>query len=225
MLQLRLLGPFEFRRDDGSAAALPGRQSLALLAYLAVVEHSVETRERLAALIWAGRAEIVRSSADYFQIAHPGMVAETTGWLRALLHGPGIGGRPAARILPEIADHPSIAVLPFTDLTDSPGFPGHLLGDIITDEITTALARVPGLFVTARHSAMAYRNAAIDVRSIAAELGVRYLIEGSAVRSSRSVRCNVRLIAVAPSGTPSAAAIRAKTRRLSMSPEGRAGSA
>jgi DNA-binding SARP family transcriptional activator len=55
MLQLRLLGPFELRRDDGSAVPLPGRQSLALLAYLAVVERSVETRERLAAQIWAGR--------------------------------------------------------------------------------------------------------------------------------------------------------------------------
>jgi DNA-binding SARP family transcriptional activator len=55
MFQLRLLGPFELRRDDGSAVPLPGRQSLALLAYLALVDRSAETRERLANLIWAGR--------------------------------------------------------------------------------------------------------------------------------------------------------------------------
>src|SRR6516162_10199694 len=55
MFQLRLIGPFELRRDDGSTVPLPGRQSLALLAYLALVDRSVETRERLAELIWAGR--------------------------------------------------------------------------------------------------------------------------------------------------------------------------
>ena len=369
MFQLRLLGPFELRRDDGSAVPLPGRQSLALLAYLALVDRSVETRERLANLVWAGRdleqangslrqelvrlrraigekalpaagttsqpvrldtigididvvrfraaaaapgggaeaialyrgpllqdfalrsrdpfsdwlalqrqqlqdvarilllrmlrsgegssalaqrllaidplceeayrflirhhaaggdlaraqswfkaceasfgatgieisleiralmedakAEIARSSANYFQIAQPGMAAETTQWLRASLTGPAVRRRPTARALPEIADRPSIVVLPFDDLTEPAEIRDPLLGDIITEETTAALARVPGLFVSARHSAMAYRNAAIDVRLIAAELGVRYLIEGSVVRSSRSIRCNVRLI-------------------------------
>src|SRR5262249_38842501 len=66
--------------------------------------------------------------------------------------------------------------------------------DIITEETTAALARVNGLFVTARHSAMAYRSAAMDVRLIAAELGVRYIIEGSVTCSSGSIRCNVRLV-------------------------------
>jgi TolB-like protein len=79
-------------------------------------------------------------------------------------------------------------------LTESPGNHDRLLGDILTEETTAALARINGLFVIARHSAMAYRNAAIDVRRIAAELGVRYLIEGSVARSSRSIHCNVRLI-------------------------------
>ena len=55
MLQLRLLGPFEFRRDDGSAVALPGRQSVAILACLALADYFIVARERLAELIWAGR--------------------------------------------------------------------------------------------------------------------------------------------------------------------------
>jgi len=55
MLQLRLLGHFEFRRDDGSSLPLPGRQSMAILACLALADYFIVARERLAELIWAGR--------------------------------------------------------------------------------------------------------------------------------------------------------------------------
>jgi TolB-like protein len=154
----------------------------------------IETSLEIRALIEDAKTEIARSSTNSFQIAHPANAAETTQWLRASLACRGSLHRPPAQILPEIADRPSIVVLPFVDLTESPESSGRLLGDIITEETTTALSRVNGLFVSARHSAMAYRNAAIDVRLIAAELGVRYLIEGSVIRSSRSIRCNVRLI-------------------------------
>ena len=154
----------------------------------------IETSLEIRSLMRDAKAEIIRSSANSFQIAHPASAAETTQWLRASLASPGRLHRPPARKLPEIMHRPSIVILPFDDLTESLEFRGRLLGDILTEETTAALARVNGLFVTARHSAMAYRNAAIDVRLIAAELGVRYLIEGSVVRSGRSVRCNVRLI-------------------------------
>jgi TolB-like protein/DNA-binding SARP family transcriptional activator len=154
----------------------------------------IETSLEIRALIEDAKAEITRSSANYFQIADPCTAAETTQWLRASLAGAGSLHRPPARILPEIADRPSIVVLPFDDLTESPELRDRLLGDVITEETTAALARVRGLFVSSRHSAAAYRNAAIDARLIAAELGVRYLLEGSVVRSSRSIRCNVRLI-------------------------------
>ncbi len=154
----------------------------------------VETSLEIRSLMKDAKAEISRSSAHSFQIMHPAAAAGTTQWLRASLASPGRLHRPPARKLPEITDRPSIVVLPFDDLTESSEFRDHLLGDIITEATTAALARVNGLFVTARHSAMAYRNAAIDVRLIAAELGVRYLIEGSVVRSGRSLRCNVRLI-------------------------------
>ena len=154
----------------------------------------VETSLEIRSLMEDAKAEIARSSAHSFQIAHPTAAAETTQWLRASLTSPGRLHRPSARRLTEIVDRPSIVVLPFDDLTESSEFRDRLLGDIVTEETTAALTRIKGLFVTARHSAMAYRNAAIDVRLIAAELGVRYLIEGSVARSSRSIRCNVRLI-------------------------------
>jgi DNA-binding SARP family transcriptional activator len=57
MMQLRLLGPFELRRIDGGRVALPGRQSMAILACLGLSEGFSLARERLAELIWAGRGE------------------------------------------------------------------------------------------------------------------------------------------------------------------------
>ncbi len=57
ILQLRLLGAFELRRPDGAAVALPGRQSMAILACLGLTEGFALPRERLAGLIWAGRGE------------------------------------------------------------------------------------------------------------------------------------------------------------------------
>jgi TolB-like protein/DNA-binding SARP family transcriptional activator len=154
----------------------------------------LETSLEIRSLMEDAKAEIALSSAHSFQIARPWAAADTTQWLRASLASRGRLNRPPARRLPEIADRPSIVVLPFDDLTEPLEFRHRLLGDIITEETTATLAQIKGLFVTARHSAMAYRNAAIDVRLIAAELGVRYLIEGSVARSGRSIRCNVRLI-------------------------------
>ena len=99
---------------------------------------------------------------------------------------------PELRSLPTISDRPSLVVLPFADL--SPGGKRAPLADGMTEEATNALARMPGFFVAARQSAMAYLGAPIDVRSIAAELGVRYVVEGSIERRRGKVRVNTRLI-------------------------------
>jgi len=87
----------------------------------------------------------------------------------------------------------ALAVIPFVDL--SPGAASRAaLADGLTEETTTALARIPGVFVTARQSCMVYKNVAIDVRTIASDLGVRYLVEGSIEVRGKSVRVNARLI-------------------------------
>ncbi len=165
---------------DRCAAALAG----------AGLEPSLETR----ALMDDARLDLARSSVNYFQIARPETAAENTAWLRALREGPQARRYPEARLIPEIEDRPSLVVLPFEELTSTPGLNELPLADILTEETTSALARLPGLFVTSRHSAMAYRHAAIDARAIARELGVRYLVEGSLVRSSSTLRCHIRLI-------------------------------
>jgi TolB-like protein len=87
---------------------------------------------------------------------------------------------------------PSIAVLPFTYTGSDPeqeAFADGLVEDLITD-----LSRNAGLFVIARNSTFAYKGKAIDARRIARDLGVRYLLEGSARRAAGRVRINAQLI-------------------------------
>jgi TolB-like protein len=91
-----------------------------------------------------------------------------------------------------VEDRPSLVVLPFVDFAARDAADDALaLG--LTDEVTDALTRLPGFFVTARHSAMSYAGA-VDVRRVAVELGVRYLIEGSLLHDAASLRINFRLI-------------------------------
>ena len=86
----------------------------------------------------------------------------------------------------------SIAVLPFSNLT---GDTAHdYLGDIITEELTTSLARIPHSFVIARSTAFTYKGKAVDVRQLGRELGVRYVLEGSQELGGNRVRVNAQLI-------------------------------
>ena len=87
----------------------------------------------------------------------------------------------------------ALAVVPFVDLSAGT-LSKAALADGLTEETTTAMARLPGVFVTARQSAMVYKNAKIDARTIASDLGVRYLVEGSIEVRGKSVRVNARLI-------------------------------
>ena len=92
----------------------------------------------------------------------------------------------------EISAKPSIAVLPFTNMSGDPE--QEYFSDGITEEITTALARNRPLAVIAWHSAFAYKGKAVDIRQIANELGCRYVVEGSVRRSDHRVRINAQLI-------------------------------
>src|SRR6266404_4422110 len=76
---------------------------------------------------------------------------------------------------------PSIAVLPFTNM--SAEGEQDFFADGLTEDLITELSKAPGLFVIARHSSFAFKNSLIDVRRVAQELGVRYILEGSARRA------------------------------------------
>jgi adenylate cyclase len=91
--------------------------------------------------------------------------------------------------LPEL---PSIAVLPFTNLSEDPK--EQLLCDGITDNIINALSKVPRLFVIARNSTFTYKGKAVKAKQVSEELGVRYVMEGSVQRSGDRVRMTAQLV-------------------------------
>src|SRR5262249_7036232 len=74
-------------------------------------------------------------------------------------------------------DKPSIAVLPFTNMSGDPE--QEYFADGMVEEITTALSRIRRLYVMARNSSFAYKGRAIDIKRVGQELGVRYVLEGS----------------------------------------------
>jgi adenylate cyclase len=96
------------------------------------------------------------------------------------------------------ADKPSIAVLPFTNMSDDPG--QEYFSDGITEDIITELSRNRDLLVIARHSSFVYKGRAVNVRDIGRELGVQYLVEGSVRRSGARVRVTAQLIEAATVG-------------------------
>lgn len=91
-----------------------------------------------------------------------------------------------------LPDKPAIAVLPFTNMSANPEY--EFFVDGLTEDLITDLSRNPGLFVIARSSTFAYKGQPMDVRRIARELGVQYILEGSVRRSGGRVRINVQLI-------------------------------
>jgi len=91
-----------------------------------------------------------------------------------------------------LPDKPSIAVLPFENLSGDAG--EEYFSDGIVEEIITALSRIRWLFVIARNSSFAYKGRAVDVKQIGRQLGVRYLLEGSVRKAGTRVRITGRLI-------------------------------
>src|SRR5712671_957611 len=93
---------------------------------------------------------------------------------------------------PVIPDKPSIAVLPFQSMSDDPG--QQYFADGVVEEIITALSRFSGLFVIARNSSFTYKGRSVDIKQVGAELGVRYVLEGSVRKTANRVRITGQLI-------------------------------
>jgi adenylate cyclase len=96
------------------------------------------------------------------------------------------------------ADSPSLVVLPFDNLSEDDR-QGHL-ADGITEDMTTELARVPGLFVVSRRAAFTYRDKSLTPQQAARELGVRYVLEGSVRRSGKELRITAQLVDAGTNG-------------------------
>ena len=83
-------------------------------------------------------------------------------------------------------------MLPFANLSGDPA--QDYLADALTDELTTALSRIPDSFVIARNTAFTYKGKPVDAKAIGKDLGVRYVLEGSVQPSGGQMRVNAQLI-------------------------------
>jgi adenylate cyclase len=91
-----------------------------------------------------------------------------------------------------LPDKPSLAVLPFQNMSGDPE--QEYFADGIVEDITTAISRLPWLFVIARNSSFTYKGKAVDVKQVGRELGVRYVLEGSVRKAGNRVRITGQLI-------------------------------
>ncbi|APO73671.1 adenylate cyclase 1 [Rhizobium etli 8C-3] len=93
---------------------------------------------------------------------------------------------------PALPDRPSIAVLPFGNMSSDPA--QDYFGDGIVEEVIIGLSRIRWLFVIARNSSFTYKGRAVDVKQVGRELGVRYVLEGSVRRAANRVRISAELV-------------------------------
>jgi TolB-like protein/DNA-binding SARP family transcriptional activator/Flp pilus assembly protein TadD len=146
-------------------------------------EPSPETQQLLSVL--SGSASRVPNPAREAR-------TETADWISEINRQHHVAAAPKPTPLLPVPGRPSLAVAPFVDLSGNGS--DDALADGLTEEVTASLSRIPGLFVSARQSSMVYKRAAIDVRTIALELGVRYLLEGSVELRDDKMRVHARLI-------------------------------
>ena len=160
---------------------------------------AVRTQVADGARAWRRRA-VPRSvwyGAGALAVATAGAVV--VAWLHPWTAPPASLPTPAAEVVaPPVVGKPSIAVLPFDNMSGDPQ--QAYFADGITEDLITDLSKVGGLFVIARNSTFAYKAKARDIREIGKALGARYVLEGSVRKSGDSVRVNAQLIDAASGG-------------------------
>ena len=177
-------------------------QVLDLITHFALKPGVVISRDDLIEAVWHGR--IVSDSAISSRInAARAALGDDGATQRLIKTIPKRGFRFEAEVSagstslasatrPATGGRPSIAVLPFENLSGDPE--QRYFSDGITDDIITELSRYGELFVIARHSSFAFRGSPLPAGEIARELGVDYLVEGSIRRSGERIRVTARLI-------------------------------
>lgn len=182
------------RNGDGDVALR--RKSLALLTYL--VQHSgrVLAKDELVAAIWPDVAVSDDSLAQCMKDIRKALGAEGTGFIRTLPRRGYIVDDIRINALGDerAATNPSVAVLPFTVMSNDPG--QEFFADGLVEDILTTLSKLSGLSVIARDSSFAYKSRNIDLHQIAHELGVRFILEGSVQKSGDRLRVTVQLVDV-----------------------------
>ena len=185
-----------FRRDqNGVFIPIPiGSRALDVLVVLVGRAGDIVSRDEMIAAAWP--ATVVGDNNLNMQIAALRRVLdERRAGGSCIQTVPGRGYRFVSRVTREDGDARrrfSIVVLPFTNLSEDRE--QQYFADGITDDVTTDLSRLADMFVISRNTAFTYRNKPVDTKQIGRELGVRYVLEGSVVRSGNQVRVNAQLI-------------------------------
>ena len=196
----------ELRRGTAKTSVEP--RVFDLLAYLVRHRQRVVRKDDLIAAIWDGR--IVSDSAVTTSINAARVAVDDDGDQQRLIKTvPRKGVRfvgsvreykapadsadqPSVRAVdapPILPDKPSIAVLPFQNMSGDPE--QEYFADGIVDEIISGLARAKWLFVIARNSSFVYKSKAVDLRQIGRELAVRYLLQGGVRRAGDRIRVSI----------------------------------
>ena len=192
----------ELRRGGAPVALEP--QVFDLLVHLVRHRDKVVSKDDLLAAVWAGR--IVSDATIDSRIKAARQAVGDSGEAQRLIR---TVPRKGVRFLGEVSEpaataagraptplalpaRPSIAVLPFANMSTDPG-QDHFADGMVEDLITN-LSRLHWLFVIARNSTFTYKGRAVDVRRVAEDLGVRYVVEGSVRRAGDQVRVTAQLI-------------------------------
>jgi len=134
-----------------------------------------QSAERAFTDVLAHQVDNITASADVFRPAASGEAQPS---------------EPSAA--PPLPDKPSVAVLPFTNMTGDPD--QEFFPDGIAEDVITALCHNPSLFVIARNSCFTYKGRAVDVKQVGRELGVRYVVEGGVRKAGNRLRVTAQLI-------------------------------
>jgi TolB-like protein/Tfp pilus assembly protein PilF len=197
----------ELRRGAALVAVEP--QVLDLLHYLIRNRERVVSKDDLIAHVWNGR--VVSDSALTSRIATARQAVGDTGHDQRLIRtlarrgirfvgevwesqasDPAAANGKAQPLDLSLPDRPSIAVLPFVNLSGDPE--QEYFADGVVEDIITALSCFKALFVIARTSSFTYKGRAVDVKQVGRELGVRYVLEGSVRKAANRVRITGQLI-------------------------------
>jgi TolB-like protein/Tfp pilus assembly protein PilF len=187
------LGRRELSRDEQPLQV--GSRALDILHALASARGDVVSKDELLAKVWPGL--VVEDNNLQVQVwALRKALQEDASGQSYLVTVPGRGYRLIGLIQmpdhPALPDKPSIAVLPFQNMSDDPG--QDYFADGIVDDIINALCHIRWLFVIARNSSFTYKGRAIDVKQVGRELGVRYVLEGGVRKAAQRVRITAQLI-------------------------------
>ena len=199
----------ELRR--GSEAVPIAPQEFDLLDYLIRNREHVVSKDDIIQAVWKGRAIsdtalTTRLNAVRTAIGDSGetqrlvktlprrgfrFVGEIKEQNQSSMDTASSGAEPQ-RQFPALPEKPSIAILPFANLSSDPD--QDYFADGMVDEIITALSRFKSLFVIARTSSFTYKGKAVDLKQVGRELGVRYVLEGSVRKAADKVRITCQLI-------------------------------